>query len=175
MSPGLSWVLHFRLPVAASRQTTAHESSVARLGFSFVGRRGAVFTSVPKKSVLDSGSWVGVDQTLLVAGPFSNAYLPQSPSTTTGGSSLSGLGPTSYFQTSFPVFGSSATTNPRPVVPGDSLVPAKSCSSVPPPMTTLPSAKIGETISRLFQCAPGNSLARVSTFQRSLPVSASRQ
>lgn len=38
-----------------------------------------------------------MDQTLLVAGPYSNVYFPQSPSSSTGGSSFSGFGPTSYF------------------------------------------------------------------------------
>ena len=89
-----------------------------RFGSSVVGWRGAVFTSVPKKIVLDSASYDGVHQTLLVAGPYSNVCLPQAPSTTTGGSSFSGFGPTSYFQTTLPVFGSSATTKPRPVLPG---------------------------------------------------------
>ena len=37
-------------------------------------------------------------------------------------------------------------------------VPAKSCSSVPPPKMTLPSARIGEAIKRLFQWAPGKLL-----------------
>src|SRR5262245_535098 len=133
MSPGLSCVFHFRLPVRASRHTTAHESSVLRLGFSGVGCRGAMLTSVPKKMLLDSASYVGVDHTLLVAGPCSNLCFPQSSSTTTGGSSFSGFGPTSYFHTTLPVRGSTATTNPRPVLPAYPNVPAKSCSRVPPP------------------------------------------
>ena len=87
-------------------------------GLSGVGCRGAVFTSVPKNSVLVSGSYDGVDQTLLVAGPDSNLCLPQVSSTTTGGSSFSGFGPMSYFQTILPVLGSSATRKPRPVLPG---------------------------------------------------------
>lgn len=175
MSPGLSWVFHRRWPVAASRQTTAHESSVCRAGLSGVGCRGAVFTSVPKNSELVSGSWVGVDQTLLVAGPEVNRNLPQPACTTTGGSSFWGFGPTSNFHTSLPDFGSTATTNPRPVLPLYPLVPANVCSRVPPPNTTLPSASIGEDMNRLLKWASGNSLARASTVHRSFPVAASRQ
>src|ERR1051325_32889 len=96
----------------------AQESSVWSAGFSGVGFRGAVFTSVPKNNVLDSGSYDGVDQTLLVAGPYSNLFVPQELSTATGGSSFSGLRPTLYFQTTLPVLGSSATRKPRPVLPG---------------------------------------------------------
>jgi hypothetical protein len=116
-----------------------------------------------------------VDQTLLVAGPDLNVYLPQASERTTGGSNFSGLGPTSYFQISLPVFGSSATRKPRPVLLLYNIVPAISCSSAPPPNTTLPPAMIGEAIRTLNQWAPGNVDARLSTIQRSLPVSASRQ
>src|SRR5262245_22252944 len=137
-SPGLSWVFQRRLPVAASRQTTAQESSVNRSGLSLVGCLGAVFTSVPKNSELLAASYVGVDQTLLVAGPDVNLHSPQSLCTTTGGSSFSGLGPTSYFHTILPVCGSTATRKPRPVLPAYPAVPANNCSSVPPPNTTFP-------------------------------------
>src|SRR5438477_12013726 len=95
----------------------AQESSVWSAGLSDVGLRGAVFTSVPKNNVWESGSYDGVDQTLLVAGPYSNLFVPQEPLTTIGGSSFSGLRPTSYFQISLPLFGSSATRKPRPVLP----------------------------------------------------------
>ncbi|MEJ7638508.1 MAG: hypothetical protein WKF75_11180 [Singulisphaera sp.] len=105
-SPGLSWVFQRRLPVAASAPRP-RRSPPWRAGSSGVGRLGAVFTSVPKYRVLVSGSYEGVDQTLLVAGPNSNACLPQGSSTTTGGSSFWGLGPTSYFQAILPVAGSS--------------------------------------------------------------------
>src|SRR5438552_12333818 len=131
----------------------AQESSVCSAGLSVVGFRGAVFTSVPKNNVSESGSYDGVDQTLLVAGPYSNLFVPQEPSTTIGGSNFSGFRPTSYFQTSLPVFGSSATRKPRPVLPGYEAVPANICSSVPPANTTLPPAMIGEAIKRLFQWA----------------------
>src|SRR5262249_14743303 len=135
----------------ASTATMAHESSVWRLGLSGVGWRGAVLTSVPKKIVLLSASYEGVDQTLLVAGPYSNRCLPHELSTTTAGSSFWGLGPTSSFQTIRPVSGSRASRKPRPVLPAYALVPANNCSSVPPPKITLPSAGIGEAMSRLFQ------------------------
>src|SRR5437764_8705145 len=112
MSPGLVCVLHLRWPVAASTAASAQESDVWRAGLSGVGFRGAVFTSVPKNKVLVSESYDGVDQTLLVAGPNSNLHLPQEPSTTIGGSSFSGCGPTSCFHTTLPVLGSRATRKP---------------------------------------------------------------
>src|ERR1700751_3207307 len=102
-SSGLICVFHLRRPVAASSATTAQESSVESFGLPGVGLRGAVFTSVPKYRVFVSGSDDGVDQALLVAGPWSNRCLPHDSSTTTGGSSASGFGPTSYFQTTSPV------------------------------------------------------------------------
>src|SRR5262245_38812695 len=117
-SPGLICVFQRRVPVAASSATIAQESAVCSFGLSGVGRGGAVLTSVPKYRVFDSGSYDGVDQTLLVAGPDSKRAFPQSPSTSTGGSNFSGGGPTSYFQTIFPVCGWSATRKPRPVLPG---------------------------------------------------------
>ena len=55
-SPGLICVTHRGFPVCTSSATMAHDSGVCRFGLSGVGRRGAVFTSVPKKSVLDSAS-----------------------------------------------------------------------------------------------------------------------
>src|SRR5262249_56234947 len=97
--------------------TTAQGSGVCRAGLPGVGRRGAVFTSVPKNRMFDSGSYDGVHQTLLVAGPDSNACLPQGSSMTIGGSNFSGFGLTSCFQTILPLAGSSATRNPRPVQP----------------------------------------------------------
>src|SRR5262249_18247760 len=117
-SSGLICVFHRSLPVAASTAAMAQENSVYSLGLSAVGCRGAVFTSVPKNSVLVSGSYDGVDQTLLVAGPKSNLCFPHVSSMTTGGSSFSGFGPTSYFQMILPDFGSSATRKPLPVLPG---------------------------------------------------------
>jgi hypothetical protein len=59
---------------------------------------------------LDSASYDGVHQTLLVAGPNSNVCRPQASATTTGGSSRSGFGPTSWFQAILPVAGSSAVS-----------------------------------------------------------------
>src|SRR5204862_203139 len=83
---------------------------------------------------------------LLVAGPYSNLFVPQEPSTTISESNFSGFRPTSYFQTSLPLFASSATRKPRPVLPGYEAVPANICSRVPPPKTTLPPAMICEAI-----------------------------
>ncbi len=52
----------------------------------------------------------------------------------------------------------------------------KSCSSVPPPNTTLPSAMIGEAMNRLFQWAPGNAgRAAVRPSSARLRCAASRQ
>ena len=96
---------------------TAHDSRVWSRGSSSVGRRGAVLTSVPKKIVPDSASNEGVLQTELVAGPKWKTCSPQLSLIVIGGSSGCGLGPTSYFQTIRPVFGSRATTKPRPVQP----------------------------------------------------------
>src|SRR5688572_21368056 len=117
MSSGLSCVFHRSFPVRASIARIAQESCVWKLESSGVGRLGAVLTLVPKKSVLVPGSYEGVDQTLLVAGPCSKVYWPQESSTTTGGSYFSGFGPTSCFQAMLPVAGSSATRKPRPVLP----------------------------------------------------------
>ncbi len=82
-----------------------------------VGRRGAVFTSVPKKMVPSSSSNEGVLQTELVAGPKLKTWSPQLSLIVIGGSNRSGLGPTSYFQAIRPVLGSRAMTKPRPVEP----------------------------------------------------------
>ena len=68
-SPGLICVTQRSLPVCTSSATTAHDSRVCSRGSSDVGRRGAVFTSVPKNSVPDSASYEGVLQIVLVAGP----------------------------------------------------------------------------------------------------------
>src|SRR5438046_3134924 len=60
-----------------------------------------------------------------------------------GGSRGSGLGPTSYFHTILPVFGSRAMTKPRPLhprYPGKALT---TCSIAPPATITFASARIG--------------------------------
>src|SRR5262245_23448587 len=116
-SPGLICVTQRSLPLRTSTTMTAHDSRVWRLGLSLVGRRGAVLTSVPKKIVPDFSSNDGVLQTELVAGPKWKTCSPQLSLILMGGSSASGLGPTSYFHTTLPVFGSRAMTNPRPVLP----------------------------------------------------------
>ena len=59
----------FLAPVCTSIATIAHDSGVSVLGLSAVGRRGAVFTSVPKKIVPVFASNDGVLQIELVAGP----------------------------------------------------------------------------------------------------------
>src|SRR5262245_63873940 len=116
-SPGLICVAHFSVPSRTFRAMTAHDSRVCSRGSSLVGRRGAVLTSVPKKTVPDSSSNEGVHQTELVAGPKWKTCSPQPSLSLIGGSRGSGLGPTSYFHTTLPVFGSRAMTNPRPVQP----------------------------------------------------------
>src|SRR6516162_953018 len=95
----------------------ASDSRVPRRASSAVGRRGELFVSVPKKIVPDSASNDGVLQMELVEGPKKNLCSPQLSLMTIGGSSGSGLGPTSYFQMIFPVFGSRAATKPRPLHP----------------------------------------------------------
>src|SRR5881394_470619 len=107
-SPLLICVIHFSEPSPIFTAITAHDSRVSSRGLSFVGRRGAVLTSVPKKIVPDSASYEGVLQTLLVAGPKWKTWSPQLSLIVIGGSNGSGLGPTSYFHTIRPVFRSRA-------------------------------------------------------------------
>src|SRR6478736_187074 len=114
MSPGLICVTHFSLPVVASMAMIAQAWSVSRRGLSFVGLRGELLVSVPKKISFVAGSYDGVAQTVLVDGPQRKTCSPQASLMTIGGSSGSGLGPTSYFHAILPLCGSTATTNPRP-------------------------------------------------------------
>src|SRR5262245_53940853 len=116
-SPGLICVTHLAAPSRTSSAMTAHDSGVSSRELASVGRRGAVLTSVPKKTVPDSSSNEGVLQMELVAGPKWKTCSPQLSLILIGGSRGSGLGPTSYFHTTRPVFGSRAMTNPRPVQP----------------------------------------------------------
>src|SRR5262245_15585473 len=174
MSPGLICVTHFSRPLAASMAMTAQAYLVSSRWSSFVGRRGALLVSVPKKIVFVAASNDGVPQTVLVAGPKWKTCSPQLSLIVTGGSSGSGFGPTSYFHTTLPDCGSSATTKPRPVQPLYDLLCAYHCSNAPPANTILSSARMGEAKVPLSGCASGKSLARVSTFHFSLPVFRSR-
>src|SRR5437762_13890460 len=93
--------------------TTAQAYFVSNRGSSLVGFRGALLVSVPKKIVFDAASNDGVPQTVLDAGPQWKTCSPQLSLMVIGGSSGSGVGPTSYFHAILPVCGSTATTYPR--------------------------------------------------------------
>ena len=82
---------------------TAQAYFVSSRGSSFVGWRGALLVSVPKKMVFVAASYDGVDQTVLVAGPKWKTCSPQLSLIVIGGSSGSGFGPTSYFHAILPV------------------------------------------------------------------------
>ena len=90
-----------------------------------------------------------------------------------GGSSGSGLGPRSYFQTIRPVLGSSAITKPVRCCRDRTALAATTCSSVPPATMSLPSARIGEAKNMLIGCDPGKSLPRALIRHRSAPVARS--
>ena len=68
-SPGLICVTHRSLAGVHVERDDGARLARVQPGVVGVGRRGAVFTSVPKKSVPDSASYEGVLQIVLVAGP----------------------------------------------------------------------------------------------------------
>ena len=117
-SPGLICVTHFSSPVADVHGDHRARCLVCSRGSSVVGCRGAVVgvgaeedrAGCPRRTT-------ACTRRELVAGPKWKMCSPQPSLIVTGGSSGSGLGPTSYFQTTLPVSGSRATTKPRPVQP----------------------------------------------------------